>query len=139
MTSFGNASFGIREVKVCKADETLNRAAQLMWERDCGFIPVIASNGDGPLVGVVTDRDIAIATYTQGKAPLAISVSSVMARKPITCHPEDDITRAEDLMKTNQVRRLPVVDLNGRVVGILSLNHLSRSPAREGSWPAERG
>ena len=52
-----------REIQVCKAHETLSRAAQLMWERDCGFIPVVASNGDGALVGVITDRDIAMATY----------------------------------------------------------------------------
>jgi CBS domain-containing protein len=120
-----------REVKVCKADETLSRAAQLMWERDCGFIPVIASSGDGALVGVVTDRDIAMATYTQGKPPLAIPLSSVMARKPITCHIEDDIAQAEALMRTSQVRRLPVVDLNGRVVGILSLNDIAREVQRE--------
>jgi CBS domain-containing protein len=47
-----------REIEVCKADETLNHAAQLMWERDCGFIPVIASNGDGALAGVVTDATL---------------------------------------------------------------------------------
>src|SRR5271167_147878 len=119
------------EVRVCKADETLNRAAQLMWERDCGFVPVIASNGDGALVGVVTDRDIAMAAYIQGKPPLAIPLSSVMTRKPISCHIEDDIEKAEGLMTTNQVRRLPVIDPDGHVVGILSLNDIIRELRRE--------
>ena len=83
------------EVKLCKADETLNRAAQLMWERDCGFIPVIASNGDGALIGVLTERDIAMATCIQGRPPLAVPLSSVMTRKPISCHVEDDIAESE--------------------------------------------
>jgi CBS domain-containing protein len=120
-----------REIEVCKTDETLNRAAQLMWERDCGFIPVIGSNGDGALAGVITDRDIAMATYIQGKPPFAIPISSVMTRKPICCHVEDDIAQAEVLMRTNQVRRLPVVDQSGHVVGILSLNDIAREVQRE--------
>ncbi len=119
------------EVKLCKADETLNRAAQLMWERDCGFVPVIASNGDGALIGVVTDRDIAMATYIQGKPPLAIPLSRVISRKPISCHVGDDIEKAEALMRKNQVRRLPVVDPDGHVVGILSLNDIIRELRRE--------
>lgn len=120
-----------REIQVCKAHETLNRAAQIMWERDCGFIPVIASNGDGALVGVVTDRDIAMATYIQGKPPLAIPLSSVMTRKLVCCHVEDDIAKAETLMRTNQVRRLPVIDLSGHLVGVLSLNDIAREVQRE--------
>jgi CBS domain-containing protein len=121
-----------REVKVCRADETLNRAAQLIWERDCGFIPAIASSGDGALVGVVTEHDIAMATYTQGKPPLAIPLSSVRARKTITCRVEDDITQAEALMRTSQARRLPVVDLNGRVLeSSRSKASLEKSSARK--------
>ena len=127
-----------REIEVCKAHETLNRAAQLMWERDCGFIPVIESNGDGGLVGVITDRDIAMATYVQGKPPLAIPLSRVMSRKPICCHVEDNIAQAEALMRTNQVRRLPVVNLSGHVVGVVSLNDIAREVQRE-KEPAERG
>jgi len=120
-----------RNIEACKAHETLNRAAQIMWERDCGFIPVIASNGDGALIGVITDRDIAMATYIQGKPPLAIPLSRVMSRKPICCHVEDDIAQAEALMRTNQVRRLPVVDLSR------STTSLAKSGARR--EPAERG
>ena len=120
-----------RNIEACKGHETLNLAAQIMWERDCGFIPVIASNGDGALIGVITDRDIAMATYIQGKPPLAIPLSRVMSRKPICCHVEDDIAQAEALMRTNQVRRLPAVDLSGHVVGVLSLNDIAREVRRE--------
>lgn len=72
-----------------------------------------------------------MATYIQGKPQLAIPLSSVMTRKPITCHVEDDIEKAEGLMRTNQVRRLPVVDPDGHVVGILSLNDIIRELRRE--------
>lgn len=120
-----------REIAVCKANETLNCAARLMWERDCGFIPVIESNGDGALVGAITDRDIAMATYLQGKPPLAIPLSRVVSRKPICCHVGDDLARAEALMRANQVRRLPVVDGSGHVIGILSLNDIAREVQRE--------
>ena len=102
-----------------------------MWEHDCGFIPVIGSNGDGALAGVITDRDIAMATYIQGKPPFAIPPSSVMTRKPICCRADDDLDKAEALMRTNQVRRLPVVDQSGHVVGILSLSDIAREVRRE--------
>lgn len=72
-----------------------------------------------------------MATYIQGKPPLAIPLSRVMSRKPICCHVEDDIAQAEALMRTNQVRRLPVVDRSGHVVGILSINDIAREVQRE--------
>lgn len=122
-----------REVKVCRADDSLNRAAQLMWECDCGFIPVISTNGDGALVGVVTDRDIAMATYTKGKPPSAIPVSNAMAHKVIACHATDGISQAEALMRDNHVRRLPVLDQNERLAGIVSLNDIAREVQREAS------
>src|SRR5208282_6872862 len=111
-----------RDVKVCRTDDTLNSATRLMWECDCGCIPVISTDGDGALVGIVTDRDVAIAAYTQGKPLSAIPVSTAMARNVIACHASDGISQAEALMRDNQVRRLPVVDRQERLVGILSLN-----------------
>jgi CBS domain-containing protein len=120
-----------REVKVCTELDTLNRAAQLMWESDCGCIPVVSTNGEGKVVGVVTDRDIAIAAYTQGKQLLAIPVREAMAHKVIACHASDGVSQAEALMRDNQVRRLPVLDQNEHLVGILSLNDVAREAQRE--------
>ncbi len=122
-----------RDVKVCTQTDTLNRAAQLMWDSDCGCVPVIAANGDGKIIGVVTDRDIAMAAYTQGKPLWAIPVSTAMAQKVIACHANDGITQAEALMRDNRVRRLPVLDQNERLVGILSLNDVAREAQREAS------
>jgi CBS domain-containing protein len=120
-----------RTVKVCRDSDTLNRAAQLMWESDCGFIPVISADGDGRIVGVITDRDIAIAAYTQGRDLAAIPVTTAMARKVLTCKASDGISQAEALMRDSQVRRLPVLDEKGNLVGVISLNDIAREAQRE--------
>jgi CBS domain-containing protein len=128
-----------REVRTCTETDTLNRATQLMWEFDCGCIPVISANGNGRLVGVVTDRDIAMAAYTQGKQLSAIPVGTAMSHEVIACHANDDVNQAEALMCDNRVRRLPVVDQNEQLVGILSLNDLAREAQREAAEVTEEG
>ncbi|MGO9265486.1 MAG: CBS domain-containing protein [Candidatus Binataceae bacterium] len=122
-----------RDVKVCGDLDTLNRAAELMWESDCGCIPIISVNGDSSVIGVVTDRDIAMAAYTQGKQLWAIPVTEAMAQKVIACHANDGVSQAETLMRDNQVRRLPVLDENEHLVGILSLNDVAREAQRQAS------
>ena len=121
------------DVKACMDTDTLNCAAQLMWEFDCGCIPVIHANGDGRVVGIVTDRDIAMAAYTQGKQLGAIPITSAMAHKVIACHTSDDVGQVEALMRANGVRRIPVLDQHERLVGIISLNDLAREAQREAS------
>jgi CBS domain-containing protein len=120
-----------RELKVCTEADTLNRAAQMMWEYDCGCVPVISANGDGRLLGIVTDRDVAMAAYTQGKQLWAIPVGAAMAHKVIACHASDGISQAESLMRDNRVRRLPVLDQNEHMVGLLSLSDVAREAERE--------
>jgi len=120
-----------RELSVCTVADTLNRAAELMWESDCGCILVIGANGDGQAVGVVTDRDIAMAAYTQGKELAAIPVATAMAHNVIACHASDGISQAEALMRDHRVRRLPVLDQEERLVGIISLNDIAREAQRE--------
>jgi CBS domain-containing protein len=120
-----------RTVKACSPDDTLNRAAQLMWEGDCGCLPVVSTDGDGRVIGVITDRDICMAAYTQGRRLSEIPVASAMAREVIACRPSDGVSQAEALMRDHQVRRLPVVDGAGRLVGILSLNDIAREAQRE--------
>jgi CBS domain-containing protein len=111
-------------VTVCPEDATLDCAARLMWEQDCGSIPVVAS--DGRLVGMVTDRDICMSAYTQGQALTSIPVTTAMARSVVAGHEDDSIETAEQLMQDNQIRRLPVIDGEGRPVGIVSQNDLVR-------------
>ena len=120
-----------RDVKMCGARETLNRAAQLMWENDCGCLPVVGD--DGQAVGMVTDRDVCMAAYTQGGPLSGLCVPSAMARGVRACRPTDTIEAAERIMRAAQVRRLPVIDAEGRIVGLLSLNDIAREVARERS------
>jgi CBS domain-containing protein len=108
----------------CTPLDTLNTAAGLMWNNDCGVIPVVGEKGE--LVGMITDRDICMAAYTKGAALTAIPVSAAMATKVFSCGPQDDLAAAEALMGKYRVRRLAVVDKDRRPVGVLSLNDLAR-------------
>jgi CBS domain-containing protein len=111
----------------CRPSDTLNIAAQLMWQHDCGAIPVV--NDDNSVVGMITDRDICMATYTRGSAPQAIQISDAMAKQVFSCHPDESLDAAERLMSDNQIRRIPVVDGDNRPVGLLSLNDIARYAA----------
>jgi len=112
------------EVGSCRAYDSVDVAAKIMWEQDCGAVPVV--DQDGRVVAVLTDRDVCMAAFTQGRALGEIRVSSAMSRRLWTCRPEEDVKDAEKAMRTNQVRRLPVVDVEGRLQGILSLSDLAR-------------
>lgn len=111
----------------CRPEDNLNTAAQLMWENDCGAIPVV--NDDNELVGILTDRDICMAAYTQGHPLRAIVVQNAMARQVFTCRADDSLQNAEQLMSEKQIRRLPVVDGDARIIGVISLNDIARYAA----------
>jgi CBS domain-containing protein len=116
-----------RPVVVCATHDTLNDAARLMWENDLGSIPVV--DRDGRLAGIVTDRDICMAGYTQGLPLAAIPVTTAMTANVLCCHIDDVVDTAEQLMREGQVRRLPVIDNDGRPIGVIALNDLARLAA----------
>src|SRR5262249_40110788 len=107
--------------------DTLNEAARIMWERDCGFVPVVADRSDPRLVGVITDRDICMAAYTKGEPLGAIRIGDVMAKSVMSCRAADEIGTAERVMQQAQVHRLPVVDGAQRLVGVLALADIARA------------
>ncbi len=112
------------DVVTCGPSDSLNRAAQLMWESDCGFLPVV---DDGRrLVGVVTDRDVCMGAYTQGKPLWDIAVSSVMSRAVETCKAADEIAFVEKQMRDKKLRRVPVIDESGELLGVVTLGDLAR-------------
>ena len=98
--------------------------ARLMWEFDCGIVPIVGD--DGRVIGVVTDRDICMAAYTQGKPLSGIDVTSAMAKDVVACHETDEVETAEHLMRDSRIRRLPVLDAENRLVGIVSMNDIAR-------------
>jgi CBS domain-containing protein len=113
-----------REVVSCRPADSLNRAAQLMWDGDCGALPVI--DHAGKLLGMLTDRDICMAAYTRGRPLTELSVSAAMSTSVFSCRPEDTLRSVMDAMATRQVRRIPVLDEGGLLVGIVSLADVAR-------------
>jgi CBS domain-containing protein len=120
-----------KQVKCCGPDDTLDRAAQLMWDNDCGCLPVCAVNGANRVIGVVTDRDICMSALFQGKALHELRVSNAMSRVLEACRPSDSLADAEKTMSEARIRRLPVVDDKGSLVGMITLADLAREAARE--------
>lgn len=108
----------------CNPDACLEEPARQMWDRDCGLVVVTAASGQ--VLGVITDRDICMAVYTQGKAPRELRVADAMAKQVYTCRETDSVSRALYLMAQHQLRRLPVVNVHDRPTGVLSLNNLVR-------------
>jgi len=116
--------------KSCSPNDNLQRAAQIMWESDCGVVPVV--DGQSHVVGMITDRDITMAAYTRGSALWQIPVSSAMSKQIHGVRENDPLEVIETLMRRVRVRRVPVVDSEGRLKGILSMNDLARHAHRTG-------
>lgn len=93
------------DVKCCNADRDLTTAAGIMWDCDCGIVPV-RSEASGELVGVLTDRDIAIAAATRRMGPQNIRAADVVSGHLYTCSPNDDIREAMKTMRDWRMRRL---------------------------------
>jgi CBS domain-containing protein len=111
----------------CHAQDTLNVAARLMWDGDCGAIAVV--NDEGNLVGMITDRDICMAGLLQAMPLASIPVHVAMARHVYAVEPDQSIDDVERLMATHQVRRIPVV-IDGKPIGLVAVNDLAREAAK---------
>jgi CBS domain-containing protein len=109
-----------------RSGQTLASAAQVLWDCDCGAVPVVEQD-TGKVIGIVTDRDICMATWSRGLSPSSIFVDEVMSRGVVSCGPQDTILRAETLMLAKQIRRIPVLNADQRLVGILSLADIARA------------
>ena len=112
----------IREVmtsKLCSidTDKTVTYAAKMMRDEDVGIAPIV--EGDR-LVGVLTDRDIAVRVVAEGRDPEQVKVTEVASRDLVTLDPQQDLDEALRLMAQHQVRRLPVVEEDGRLVGVVA-------------------
>jgi CBS domain-containing protein len=108
------------DAKAIWLTESLADAAQLMWENDCGVLPIIK---DGrKVIGMITDRDICMAVAMRDKNPSGVSVEEVMTGLIYSVNPEDEIDQALKAMQEHKIRRLPVVNAEGELEGILSMN-----------------
>lgn len=123
-----------RNVLACRDTDTLDRAAELMWDHDIGVVAVIDQAGQ--VIGVVTDRDACMAAYLSGRALGEILVSTAMSDHAVTCGPDDSDSAVAALMAKHKIRRIPVVDGSRRPLGMVSLNDLARTMARGREVPA---
>jgi CBS domain-containing protein len=103
-------------------------AARLMRDEDAGIIPIVEGN---KLVGTVTDRDIAIRVVAEGKSPSSTTVGEIGSRELVTIDPQQDLDEALRLMARHQVRRLPVVEEDGKLVGIVAQADVARHASDE--------
>lgn len=108
------------DVQCCGPDTNLASAAKMMWDSDCGALPVL--NVQGQVVSMITDRDICMATATKNRPPSEITVWETVSGKAHTCRMSDDVHTALDTMKRHRVRRVPVVDDDGMLQGIIAIN-----------------
>jgi CBS domain-containing protein len=118
-------------VRCVRSTEALDVAAKIMWDYDCGIVPVLEPAGER-VIGVITDRDICMAAWSRDCALSTVPVSSAMSRELHYCSPSDDIHSAQALMGTRQLRRLPVLDSTKRLVGILSIADIARAARPSG-------
>ena len=106
----------------CTPDTDLAAVAKIMWDHDCGIVPVV--NPVGAVVGLITDRDICMAVATKHRTAAHIAAREAMSENVHACFPEDDVHTAIATMKKDQIRRLPVIDADGHLRGIVSMNDL---------------
>ena len=119
-----------KETSFCGPDTSLAAAGDCMRKNEVGFLPVVGEGGN--VIGVITDRDISIALGTEGRRPSVRMVKDLMAAKLFTCTPEEDVHCALKTLRAQRIRRLPVVDREGALLGILSIDDVAlkaREPA----------
>jgi CBS domain-containing protein len=112
-----------RNVRTARLDSPVRDVAQIMKDEDCGVVPVIDERGS--LVGIVTDRDLVVRGFTGGKTPDQLRVSDVMTDDVEAVTPDDNIHDVIALMGRRQIRRIPVVERDDRVVGIISMGDIA--------------
>ena len=119
-----------KEVSFCTPATNAAAAAEIMWSRNCGALPIV-EDGRG-VVGMVTDRDLLIALGTSNRNASDLQMSEVMSKDLSVCSPVDDVRLAMKMMADRQLHRLPVVDKDGALQGILSLNDVALRAETDG-------
>jgi CBS domain-containing protein len=122
-----------RDIHTCRQTDTLERAAQLMWDHDIGALAVL--DDDGMLIGIVTDRDACMAAFMAHQPLHALQVSTAMNTHVVTCRPEDTSEVVASLMARHKIRRIPVVNDDQHPIGMVSLNDLALASARGNGIP----
>jgi CBS domain-containing protein len=104
----------------CVPGDSSTRAARIMQEKNVGIVPIIESDVDHKLIGVVTDRDLCLAVVAQNVQPDSVTVKQCMTTNIVTVRPDENVEKALALMSENQVRRIPVVNKEGVLEGMVA-------------------
>ena len=104
----------------CLPDDEVQKAAKLMKDENVGVIPIIEDEETKSLLGIVTDRDLALRVVAENREIISTRIKDVMTTGAVSCQPDDDLQKALEAMEENQVRRIPVVDTNQKIVGIIA-------------------
>ena len=112
-----------RKVRTCTPETRLSEAGWSMWEGDCGILPVL--DEAGKVLGVLTDRDICMSVSTKYRPAAEIAVREAFSGNVLTCGPQDELRDALRIMRQAGIRRLPVVNRQGALEGVLSLNDVA--------------
>ena len=115
----------------CSPSDNLKTVLEVMRKEDCGVAPITEGNGEQRVVGVVTDRDIALALGKRDEKPSAVRVSEVMTTHIVSCEPDADLREVSRKMQEAQVRRILVVE-GGRLLGVISTADLARASTQSG-------
>ena len=117
-----------RNPECCRRDDTAREAARVMRDHDCGVVPIV--DDGGRVVGIVTDRDLAIRGIAAGK-DANTKLNDLMTPVAVTCGQDDDLRDVEQKMAELQLRRIPIVDAGGRCLGIISQADIARAAATD--------
>ena len=105
----------------CVPSDTAQRAAKIMREEDTGVVPIIENEHSRKVIGIVTDRDLCMNVVAEGRDSRTTQVHESMTTTVVSCSPQDSVDKATELMRENQIRRIPVVDEQHQLVGIVAM------------------
>ncbi len=120
-----------KNVGFCQAEDDFTKAIEIMWQRDCGVVPVV--NKDSEVVGIISDRDAAIAVFLKEKPAADILISNHISEKVVTCSEKDSVKSVLKKMRKHQIKRLPVVDKKEKLSGIISITDILLAAGKDKS------
>lgn len=115
-----------RTPAVCTPETSLQDVAKTMVARDCGAVPVVRTEGAAGLTGIITDRDMVVRGIAEGKNPLTLTAAACMTSPASTIREDASLDECTDLMESKKIRRVPVVDASGALVGIVAQADVAR-------------
>jgi CBS domain-containing protein len=119
------------DVGFCGLEDSLAKAAEIMWQKDCGIVPIV--DAENRVVGMITDRDIAIAAATRNLKPSEIKSKEMIFREIAACEMNNNVKKVLKKMRRNRVKRLPVTSEKGELLGIISISDILLKASRKKS------